>query len=43
MESTSEFLAKLHDTQRKDERNRQRQGKGHQGFNLPGKQHSTNK
>jgi Protein of unknown function (DUF4023) len=47
MDDTSEFVAKLHDTQRKDKLNRQRQGRGDSseksGQKLPGKQHSTNK
>jgi len=47
MDDTSEFVEKLHDTQEKDRKNRDRQGRGNDGENagkkLPGKQHSTNK
>ncbi|MFC5470291.1 DUF4023 family protein [Cohnella suwonensis] len=47
MDDTHQFVEKLHDTQRKDKRNRERQGRGNEGENasskLPGKQHSTNK
>ncbi|TVX99677.1 DUF4023 family protein [Cohnella terricola] len=47
MDDTHEFVAKLHDTQNKDERNRKRQRHGNSSENpgkkLPGKQHSTNK
>ncbi|WP_084654428.1 DUF4023 domain-containing protein [Paenibacillus zanthoxyli] len=42
MESTNEFVKKLHDTQKKDEKNKHH-GKGNAGFKLQNKQHSTNK
>ncbi|BCG57449.1 MULTISPECIES: DUF4023 domain-containing protein [Paenibacillus] len=42
MDSTHEFVEKLHDTQKKDEKNKHR-AKGNQGSKLPNKQHSTNK
>ncbi|BBI36293.1 DUF4023 family protein [Cohnella abietis] len=44
---THEFVEKLHDTQKKAKRNKNRQSHGSAGenhsSNLPGKQHSTNK
>ncbi|NOU96393.1 DUF4023 domain-containing protein [Paenibacillus sp. LMG 31456] len=43
MDSTRDFVEKLHDKQEKDEKNKKRQGQGHPGHKLPGKQHSTNK
>ncbi|MDB5054519.1 MAG: hypothetical protein JWM44_2569 [Bacilli bacterium] len=43
MESTEEFLAKLHDKQEKAEKNQKQQGKGNTSAKLPNKQHSTNK
>lgn len=43
MESTNEFVAKVHDKQRKDEANRKRQGQGTPANRLSNKQHSTNK
>lgn len=42
MESTEQFLEKLHETQAKDEKNRERQGKGTPSAKLPTKQHSKN-
>ena len=42
MKSTEEFLDKLHDTQRKDEKNRRTQGKGTPSEKLPTKLHSNN-
>lgn len=42
MESTSEFVARIHDKQRKDEINRRR-GKGHPEKRLPNKSHSQSK
>lgn len=43
MDSTSKFVDKLHDTQRKAEKNKQHNGEGSPGKKLPNKQHSTNK
>ncbi|MFC5403505.1 DUF4023 family protein [Cohnella soli] len=47
MDDTHQFVEKLHDTQQKDKRNKDRQSRGNGGENagkkLPGKQHSTNK
>jgi hypothetical protein len=43
MENTTEFLAKLQDTQEKAEINQKKQGKGDLSAKLPNKQHSTNK
>ena len=43
MESTHDFVEKLHDNQEKAERNKKRQGKGNPNQKLPSKQHSTNK
>jgi len=42
MESTDQFLNKLHDKQAKDEKNRQHQGKKTPSAKLPTKQHSNN-
>ena len=42
-ESTHEFVEKLHDTQKKDKRNKKLQNEEQPGNKLPGKQHSTNK
>ncbi len=42
MESTSEFVARIHDKQRKDEQNRKR-GKGHPEKRLPAKLHNNPK
>ncbi|MFC5987650.1 DUF4023 domain-containing protein [Marinicrinis lubricantis] len=42
MESTDQYLNKLHDTQAKDEKNRRAQGKGTPSSKLPTKQHSNN-
>ncbi|MDO7907527.1 DUF4023 domain-containing protein [Paenibacillus sp. JX-17] len=41
MESTHEYVEKLHDNQKKQERNRKR-GKGTPSAKLPTKQHSNN-
>ncbi|WP_084134401.1 DUF4023 domain-containing protein [Paenibacillus harenae] len=43
MESTREFVDKVHDTQRKAERNKRRRGEGLPANQLQNKQHSTNK
>ncbi|XID91233.1 DUF4023 family protein [Paenibacillaceae bacterium WGS1546] len=47
MDDTHEFVERLHDTQNKDKRNRERLNRGNAGENsgkhLPGKQHGTNK
>ncbi|WP_409341873.1 DUF4023 domain-containing protein [Paenibacillus sp. MBLB4367] len=43
MESTGDFVKKVHDTQQKDEKNKQRQGGGQPQRKLPGKQHSYDK
>lgn len=40
---THEYVEKLHDTQRKAEKNRQHQGKGTPSDKLPTKQHGTKK
>ncbi|RSK29081.1 DUF4023 domain-containing protein [Bacillus sp. HMF5848] len=40
MESTHEFVEKIHDTQKKDEKNREHQGKHNPNQKLPNKQHS---
>lgn len=37
--STSEFVAKVHDTQKKDEKNRRTQGNNRPSDKLPNKQH----
>lgn len=42
MDSTHEFVEKLHDTQEKDEQNRTR-GKGHPEKQLPTKKHNNPK
>ncbi|GIQ67768.1 DUF4023 domain-containing protein [Xylanibacillus composti] len=39
---THEYVEKLHDTQRKDEKNREQQGKRTPSAKLPTKQHSNN-
>lgn len=39
MESTHEFVQKLNEKQKKDEKNRKNQGKGHPEGKLPNKQH----
>ncbi|MEQ6378474.1 DUF4023 domain-containing protein [Bacillaceae bacterium S4-13-58] len=36
MDNTNEFVEKIHDKQRKDQKNKKRQGKGEQGEKLPG-------
>ncbi|NHN32383.1 DUF4023 domain-containing protein [Paenibacillus agricola] len=43
MDSTHEFVEKLHDTQKKAEANKKHQGKGTPSDKLPNKQHTTNK
>lgn len=43
MDSTHEFVEKLHEKQRKDEQNRKRQGNGTENKKLPNKQHGTGK
>ena len=43
MESTNEFVNKVHDTQQKDEKNKRTQGVGTPSQQLANKQHSTNK
>jgi hypothetical protein len=42
LDNTREFVEKVHDTQKKAEKNK-RSGHGNEGNVLPGKQHSTNK
>jgi Protein of unknown function (DUF4023) len=42
MESTNDFVEKLHDDKEKAEKNKQ-QGKGNPHTQLPNKKHSTNK
>lgn len=42
MDSTHEFVEKLHDTQKKDEENKKR-GKGHPEKKLPNHSHSQSK
>ncbi|WP_424766532.1 DUF4023 domain-containing protein [Paenibacillus sp. sgz302251] len=43
MDNTSEFVDKVHDTQRKAEQNKRSNGKGSPAKQLANKQHSTNK
>lgn len=43
MEDTQAFVDKLHDTQKKAEKNKEHHGKGKPSKNLPNKQHSNNK
>jgi hypothetical protein len=43
MESTHDFVEKLHDTQKKAELNKKHQGKGTPAERLAKKQHGTNK
>ncbi|WP_438348700.1 DUF4023 domain-containing protein [Paenibacillus sp. FA6] len=43
MDNTHEFVKKLQDTQAKDERNKEHQGKGAPSNKLPNKQHSKTK
>jgi len=43
MESTHDFVEKINNTQKKDERNKQHQGKGTPANKLSNKQHATNK
>jgi hypothetical protein len=43
MESTRDYVKKLHETKAKDEKNQEHQGKGNNSEKLPSKQHSTNK
>ncbi|HHW39333.1 MAG TPA: DUF4023 family protein [Bacillales bacterium] len=42
MKNTSEFVARIHDKQQKDEQNR-KHGKGHPEKRLPNKSHSQSK
>jgi Protein of unknown function (DUF4023) len=39
MDSTHEFVEKLHDKQKKDEQNKKRPGKGNASKKLPSKYH----
>lgn len=39
MDSTHEFVEKMHEKQKKDEQNRKHQGKGNPSSKLPSKQH----
>ena len=39
MDDTNDFVEKLHDKQKKDEDNRQHQGKGNPGKKKPNKTH----
>ncbi|CEG25522.1 DUF4023 domain-containing protein [Bacillus sp. B-jedd] len=39
MDNTHKFVEKLHEKQRKDEKNKKRQGNGHPSEQLPNKQH----
>ncbi|WP_082865795.1 DUF4023 domain-containing protein [Paenibacillus crassostreae] len=43
MDSTHEFVEKIHDTQAKDKRNKEHQGKGTPDRQLPNNQHSKTK
>jgi len=43
MDSTRDFVEKVHDTQEKARKNKQHNGQGSPEKKLPGKQHSTNK
>jgi hypothetical protein len=43
MESTRDYVKKLHETQEKAEKNQKQQGQGNISEKLPNKQHSTNK
>ncbi|CAH0120526.1 MULTISPECIES: DUF4023 domain-containing protein [unclassified Paenibacillus] len=43
MDSTHDYVEKLHDTQKKAEKNKKRQGEGMPSGELPTKQKSTNK
>ncbi|CAM4384049.1 DUF4023 domain-containing protein [Paenibacillus tarimensis] len=42
MENTRDFVNKVKDTQAKDQKNRQTQGKGTPSAKLPNKQHTNN-
>jgi hypothetical protein len=42
MRNTEEFVEKIHDTQAKDEKNREEQGKKTPSSKLPTKQHTNN-
>jgi hypothetical protein len=42
VDSTEQFINKLHETQAKDERNRQKNTKGQPSKKLPNKQHTRN-
>ncbi|WP_236339207.1 DUF4023 domain-containing protein [Paenibacillus plantiphilus] len=41
-DSTNEFVEKVQETQRKDQKNREHYGKGTPSSKLPAKQHSKN-
>ncbi|WP_074048578.1 DUF4023 domain-containing protein [Paenibacillus ihumii] len=43
MDSTHDFVEKVHDKQEKDRRNKERHGKGNPAGQLPTKQHGTQK
>lgn len=43
MSDTQNFVAQVHDRQRKDKRNKAHQGQGTQGQKVSSRQHSTNK
>lgn len=43
MDNTHEFVEKLHDTQAKEARNKEHQGKGTPSEKLPNKKHGTQK
>ncbi|PKR84809.1 DUF4023 family protein [Heyndrickxia camelliae] len=40
MENTHEFIEKFQDTQKKQEKNKKKQGKGHPDKQLPNNQHN---
>ncbi|MFY4777067.1 DUF4023 domain-containing protein [Metabacillus sp. RGM 3146] len=43
MESTNDFVEKLHENQEKTEKNKKHQGDGNPHYKLPNKKHTTNK
>lgn len=43
MEDTHKFVEKLHERQKKDQKNKEHQGNGTPNEKLPTKQHGTNK
>ena len=43
MESTHEFVEKIHEKQKKDEKNRKKQGQGNPGGKLPNNAHHQGK